>query len=215
MARVNITIADQLLKHAKAAELNISRLAAAALSNELNRLSKRAALGRYLADIQMELGSIDIDEADQAKTWADRVMAPRATDGEPDREDGTTFTLDAGGVGAFVSQRGRLREWYERDVPMHVPVSVLADVLTGDDLRDHDVNNLLRFCEIVVIDEPLAREGARLRRLAKRADAASFAAALTVAYASTRRDPIVLTGDINALTVLAKQAQRPVQIRQI
>jgi len=40
MARVNITIPDKLLEPVRDASLNVSQLAAAALSAELNRRSK-------------------------------------------------------------------------------------------------------------------------------------------------------------------------------
>lgn len=80
MARVNITIPDQLVKHAKAAELNISRLASIALSDELNRRSRHAALGAYLARLDAESGPIGAEEAAKAKIWADRVLGPRSAE---------------------------------------------------------------------------------------------------------------------------------------
>ena len=40
MARVNITLPDDLLSQARAAGLNVSRLAAAALAEELDRRAK-------------------------------------------------------------------------------------------------------------------------------------------------------------------------------
>jgi post-segregation antitoxin (ccd killing protein) len=82
MARVNITIPDQLLKHAKAAGLNISQLATGALSDELNRRSRMAGLKAYLAELDTELGPISAEEAAEAKQWADRVLGPRRA--EPD-----------------------------------------------------------------------------------------------------------------------------------
>jgi post-segregation antitoxin (ccd killing protein) len=44
MARVNITVPDEVIVRAREAKLNISRLATAALIEELNRLVKRAEL---------------------------------------------------------------------------------------------------------------------------------------------------------------------------
>lgn len=73
MARVNITIPDELLEHARAAGLNVSRLAAAALVEELDRRAKIAALDAYLAELDAELGPIPQAEQDAAAAWADHV----------------------------------------------------------------------------------------------------------------------------------------------
>jgi post-segregation antitoxin (ccd killing protein) len=86
MARVNISIPDQMLVHAKGAGLNISQLAAKAISDELNRRSKMAALGAYLADLEAELGPISAEEAAEAEQWADRVLGPRRTEGGTKRQ---------------------------------------------------------------------------------------------------------------------------------
>ena len=56
MARVNITIPDELLEHARSAGLNVSRLAASALAEELDRRAKIAALDDYLAEMDAEFG---------------------------------------------------------------------------------------------------------------------------------------------------------------
>jgi post-segregation antitoxin (ccd killing protein) len=80
MARVNITIPDQLLKHAKAAGLNVSQLAAAALSAELNRRSKMAGLKAYLAELDAELGPISAEEAAEGEEWAERLFGPPRAD---------------------------------------------------------------------------------------------------------------------------------------
>ena len=58
MARVNITVPDDLLNQAKAAGLNVSRLAAAALAEELDRRAKLNELDAYLADLDTELGPV-------------------------------------------------------------------------------------------------------------------------------------------------------------
>ncbi|MBA2574959.1 MAG: type II toxin-antitoxin system CcdA family antitoxin [Nocardioidaceae bacterium] len=75
MARVNITVPDDLLSRARAAELNVSRLAASALSEELDRRAKIAALDSYLRELDDELGPISRDENEAARQWADRVLA--------------------------------------------------------------------------------------------------------------------------------------------
>lgn len=77
MARVNITVADDLLDQARAAGLNVSRLAAAALSEELDRRAKIDALDRYLAELDVELGPVTEAEQREAEAWADALDAGR------------------------------------------------------------------------------------------------------------------------------------------
>jgi hypothetical protein len=74
MARVNITIPDDLLHQARAAGLNVSRVSALALAEELDRCAKIAALDRYLRELDAELGPIPEDEQLAAQEWADRVL---------------------------------------------------------------------------------------------------------------------------------------------
>ncbi|MGN6176829.1 MAG: type II toxin-antitoxin system CcdA family antitoxin [Streptosporangiaceae bacterium] len=81
MARVNITVPDDLLHQARAAGLNISRFAAAALAEELDRLAKISELDAYLADLDAELGPVAQQELRAAQKWADKVLpaAPGGT----------------------------------------------------------------------------------------------------------------------------------------
>ncbi len=81
MARVNITIPDNLLGQAKAAGLNVSRLAATALAAELERRAKIAELDAYLADLDAEQGPISQQEALAAREWADQLVAADTTRG--------------------------------------------------------------------------------------------------------------------------------------
>lgn len=74
MARVNITVADDLLDRARAARLNVSRVAAAALSEELDRRAKTAALDSYLAELDAELGPISSGEQEAARQWANQAL---------------------------------------------------------------------------------------------------------------------------------------------
>ncbi len=85
MARVNITVPDELLDRAKAAGLNVSRLAASALSEELERRAKIAELDAYLADLDAEFGPIPPQESVAAREWADHVLpaTSRGTDTAP------------------------------------------------------------------------------------------------------------------------------------
>ena len=74
MARVNITLPDNLLNRARAAGLNVSRLAAAALAEELDRRAKINELDAYLADLDNELGPVPQHELRAAREWADAVL---------------------------------------------------------------------------------------------------------------------------------------------
>jgi hypothetical protein len=80
MARVNITLPDDLLNQARAAGVNVSRLAAAALAEELDRRAKIHELDAYLADLDNELGPVPQHELRAAREWADAVL-PAGRDG--------------------------------------------------------------------------------------------------------------------------------------
>jgi hypothetical protein len=75
MARVNITVPDELLSQARAAGLNVSRLASSAVAEELDRLAKMAELDAYLTELEAELGPVGDQEATAAKEWADQLTA--------------------------------------------------------------------------------------------------------------------------------------------
>jgi len=80
MTRVNITVPDELFAQARAAGLNVSRVASAALAEELDRRAKIAELDAYLAELDAQFGPVSADEAVAARAWADRVLpgaAPR------------------------------------------------------------------------------------------------------------------------------------------
>ena len=74
MARVNITVPDDLLERARSAGLNVSRVSSSALSEELDRRAKIVALDSYLRELDVELGPVSSDEQVVAQEWADRVL---------------------------------------------------------------------------------------------------------------------------------------------
>jgi len=74
MARVNITVPDDLLDRARAERLNVSRLAAAALSEELDRRARIAGLDDYLRELEAELGPVPPNEQAAAEKWAASVL---------------------------------------------------------------------------------------------------------------------------------------------
>jgi Post-segregation antitoxin CcdA len=85
MARVNITLPDDLLSKARGAGLNVSRLAAAALAEELDRRAKIGELDAYLADLDNELGPVPQHELRAAREWADAVLPARRADADQTR----------------------------------------------------------------------------------------------------------------------------------
>ena len=80
MARVNVAIPDDLLARARAAGVNVSRVSASALSEELDRRARIAALDSYLAELDATLGPVSAVEQSDARAWADAAfgdVAPR------------------------------------------------------------------------------------------------------------------------------------------
>jgi hypothetical protein len=79
MARVNVTIPDELLDRARDAGLNVSRVAACGLMEELDRRARIAALDGYLRELDVALGPVGADDEAAARDWADRAFG----DGTP------------------------------------------------------------------------------------------------------------------------------------
>lgn len=69
MARVNISVPDELLRRAKADGLNISQLARWAIADELERRAKIAAVDAYLAEQDAEFGPLGQGELAAARQW--------------------------------------------------------------------------------------------------------------------------------------------------
>lgn len=76
MARVNITMPDDLYREARALRLNVSELARLAVAGELRRRAKIAELDAYLAELDDELGPTSDDERSEARAWADEALGP-------------------------------------------------------------------------------------------------------------------------------------------
>ena len=77
MARVNITLPDVVLARAREADLNISRLAAQAVQNELDGRIKLAGLRGLLDEMDTELGPGTAEERQRAVAWAERELGPQ------------------------------------------------------------------------------------------------------------------------------------------
>jgi hypothetical protein len=124
-----------------------------------------------------------------------------------------TLILDSGGISALAGQRARLIELRSRGLwPPQVPAVVLTEALTADSRRGFHANRLLRTCQVRDVDEPQAREAARLRTATGRASKISAVDAVVVAFASGRPDPLILTSDPRDLTALAEHATRPITV---
>lgn len=76
MARVNITVPDAVLARAREAGMNVSRLATAALEDELLKLDKVAELDRYVAELEEEQGPIPEADRIAAEKWGDAIFGP-------------------------------------------------------------------------------------------------------------------------------------------
>ena len=74
MARVNITMPDEMYRQARQAGLNVSQLTQLAVAVELQRRAKIAELDAYLTELQDELGPTSDDERSEARAWADKAL---------------------------------------------------------------------------------------------------------------------------------------------
>lgn len=74
MARVNITVRDDLYQRARTAGLNVSGVTAEALAEELDRLEKIQGLNDYLDELDAELGPPSDEEVRAAREWADAAF---------------------------------------------------------------------------------------------------------------------------------------------
>lgn len=80
VARVSITVPDELLRRSRAAGLDISGMTAAALADELERREKLDELDRYLTELDAELGPVTPEEQARAQEWLARVFPPGVED---------------------------------------------------------------------------------------------------------------------------------------
>jgi hypothetical protein len=124
-----------------------------------------------------------------------------------------TVVLDSGGVTMLAGHRARLEELRRRgEWPAVVPSVVITEAVTGDHRRDFHVNRLLRTCDIHPIEEPLARQGARLRTAVGGARIPSAVDAIVVGLADELGGATVLTSDPRDLRALARHTTNPVRI---
>jgi len=79
MARVNITMHDDLYRQARRAGLNVSQLAQGAVTAQLEKLAKLAELDSYLSELDAQFGPTSDAERVDAKAWADRLLQSGGT----------------------------------------------------------------------------------------------------------------------------------------
>jgi hypothetical protein len=73
MPGVNIWLPADLHRAAKDLRLPLSELAQRAISAEVDRHRKPAALDAYLVELDAELGPVSPEEIAEATTWADKL----------------------------------------------------------------------------------------------------------------------------------------------
>lgn len=73
MARVNISIPEELLARARARKLDISEVARRALETDLRRLDNADGMAMLQAEMEADLGVPTDEEMAEARAWADRV----------------------------------------------------------------------------------------------------------------------------------------------
>lgn len=123
------------------------------------------------------------------------------------------IVLDAHGLTSLSTDRAKLEQLRARGSwPPEVPAVVLVEALTGDHRRDFHVSRLLRTCQIRSVDEPRAREAARLRAATGRPGTISATDAIVAAFAAERTDSVVLTSDPRDLAALAAGTAMPFRV---
>lgn len=71
MARVNVSVPDDVISRAREAGVNVSRVATSALEDELDRLARIALLDAHLADLDERHGPVPEADLEAARTWLD------------------------------------------------------------------------------------------------------------------------------------------------
>ncbi len=116
--------------------------------------------------------------------------------------------LDAGAISAIAEGDPRarhiLRFAHARGEPVLTPTVVVAEVITGEGLRDARTNRVLSNVGLIPVSEKLARRAGALRYRARRPGTVD---ALVVATAEATLGGIVLTADPKDLKALAGVSQ--------
>ena len=76
MARVRVSVPDDLLGRARLAGVRLSDLVTVALEDELRRREKLQAMDEFLASLADDLGPVPAEEAAAARHWAETAGVP-------------------------------------------------------------------------------------------------------------------------------------------
>lgn len=119
---------------------------------------------------------------------------------------GDRIILDSGALSAFASEKGRLRLILRRAIAFGakvcVPSPVIAETTTGFGPRDTKTNRVLKECDVIPLDEHLARAAGALRY---RRPKTGTIDAMIVACADAIPGSVVVTGDVDDLRELAAE----------
>lgn len=103
----------------------------------------------------------------------------------------------------------------EAGLPVLVPAAVLAETLFGD-RRDARANQVLKYLQVMVTTESIARSAAELKRLASMGGVAATIDAIVVAVSAAAGGGVIVTADAHDIRKLADSASgvriRPVRV---
>lgn len=125
------------------------------------------------------------------------------------------LVLDSGALSVVAGEKGRLRiairQALAQSTDVVVPTVVVAESTTGHVGHDARVNRVLKRMLIAPLDEPLARQAARLRH-ATRSRRGDTIDAIVVATADCVPGSQLLTGDTSDVRPLAAVANKTVVV---
>ena len=120
------------------------------------------------------------------------------------------IVLDAGALIAL--ERNSRHIWrlveaaYDRGESAQVPVCVLAQVWNGDPTQAR-LNQALKRCKTIPLDEEMARFAGRLRRISGVPDVVDASVAAAAAYATSFSSVVIATSDEDDITRLVHAAE--------
>ena len=127
---------------------------------------------------------------------------------------GDRIILDSGALSAFAAEKGNLRIVLRKAMAtgtaVLVPAPVVSETITGNGPRDARVNQVLKPCTVIALDESLARAAGALRYRRPRSGAID---AMVVACGDAVPDSIIITGDPDDLRPLAAERGRSIVVR--
>jgi hypothetical protein len=121
--------------------------------------------------------------------------------------------LDSGALSAFATETGRLRVILRKAIgaglAVCVPAPVLTESITGSGPRDARVNQVLKACVVLPLDEAVARVAGALRY---RRPGSGPVGAMVVACADAVSYSVIITGDGADLGALVNERRRSILV---